>query len=579
MAPETATRMAQRFSEETLKWMIETAKEGGNLEIVENAKEALSVKKAKNAKNLAQKKVILPDPDSEIQKQLGLKERLALVGLIDEGIRKGSSEAPIVADLFKDLWNLVGETVAGAKIDRFKPKTFQNGFKVFEVNTETGENLGRLNMLYLRKPIPCYYLVYVEVSPPFRRKGLGNQVLKHFREFLSRKSAIGILDNIIPTEDPTCGIYFKQGWKPIKAIIGENVPDTCENYMIYIPPKLQGKNLRNSVLKLVHHLKRKRTAIDMRDNEEMVKQTIAEFKALYSALLAYFNKELCKGESNSLMRFMFTRFVTKLVAFRRRIGDLIGYTGGDSLGQIVLAPEIAALPVQSYAPFELSVGSPFGVNGNSRLWRSLPWELKDNPASAIELLPNYPRPSFMAWLQSQKKDLGDTLTIGDLMDLGFDPTRLKEITISGETLIVERIQARLLPDLEKRQELLEQITLKMVGIKARNALVKTNPPLLAIQDQGNGYILRRKLPGIHWEEAVEQLQSSSHLKAMNASIGIDRVITATVKEAIAIAVEKLGLSKESLSEQFACFVPWNLQNNTPEIMIDSTTWIESVWLA
>ena len=510
--------------------------------------------------------------------QLNLNGRLGLISLIDEGMRQGFSNFPVITDFYKGLWNLVEKTAAGAKIDHLNPGNFQNGFRVIEINSKIGENIGRLNMLYLKKPIPCYYLVYVEVSPPFRRKGFGNQVLKHFREFLSRKSAIGILDNIIPTEDPTCGIYLKQGWKSISAVIRGAVPDTCENYMIYVPPKLQGRNLRNSVLKLVHHLKRKRTAIDMRDNEEMVKQTITEFKALYSALLTYFDKELCKGESNSLMRFMFTRFVTKLVAFRRRIKDLIGYTGGDSLEQLSLAPKIATLPIQSYTPFDLAA-NPFMINGNRQLWHSLPEELKDSPAIAIESLPNYQRPTFMAWLQSRKKDLRDTLTIGDLMDLSFDPTRLKEININDENYIFERVQFRQLPDIEKTKKLLENLALELVGAKAKNAQLKVNPPLLAIQDQGNGYILRRKVPGIHWEEAVEQLQTVPHLKAINASIRIDRVITATVKEAMAIAVEKLGLSKESLSEQFACFVPWNLQNNTPKIMIDSTTWLESVWLA
>jgi len=529
-------------------------------------------------KEPTQEEAVLPDPNSDVQRGLSLMEKFSLIKLINEGT-KNLSEAPIVADLFENLWGLVGETVAGAKINRLKPKKSNNGFQVIEINAETGENLGRLNMLYMRKPIPCYYLVYVEVSSPFRRKGLGNQVLKHFREFLSNKSAIGILDNIIPTDDPTCDIYLKQGWKPIEAVIRGAVPNTCENYMIYVPPKLQGKNLKHSVLRLVHHLKRKRTAIDMRDNEEMVKQTIAEFKDIYSALLSYFEDEISKEVFSPLMRFMFTRFITKFVAFRRRIGDLIGYTGGDSLEQIVLAPEIAALPVQSYAPFDLAA-NPFMVNGNRQLWRSLPRELKDNPASAIELLPNYPRPSFMAWLQSQKKDLRDMLTIGDLMDLGFDPTRLKEITVSGETFIVERIQARLLPDLEKRQKLLEQITLKMAGVKARNALVKTNPPLLAVEDRGNAYVIRRKLSGIHWEEAVEQLQSSSHLNAMNASTGIDRVITATVREAMEIASKQLDPEGNHSLDQLACFVPWNLQSNMPKTMVDSTTtWLESVWLA
>lgn len=114
------------------------------------------------------------------KKSLGLNERLGLIGLIDEGMRAGSSKTPLIASLFNNLWDLVSETVSGSKIDRLKPEESRNGFRVIEINAESGENLGRLNMMYLKKPIPCYYLTYVEVAEPFRRKGLGNRILEIF---------------------------------------------------------------------------------------------------------------------------------------------------------------------------------------------------------------------------------------------------------------------------------------------------------------------------------------------------------------------------------------------------------------
>ena len=193
----------------------------------------------------------------------------------------GSAGCPIIADLFNDLWDLVNATVSGSKINSLKPEESSNGFRVFEINAETGENLGSLNMLYLKKPIPCYYLVYVEVAAPFRRKGLGNRILEHFREILDKKSAVGILDNIIPEDDPSYSIYFKQGWEPVEAIIGGGIVDSGDNYMLYLPPSFQGKDLSGSILKLVYHLKRKRAEIDMRDNQVMVHRTIAEFKGLH----------------------------------------------------------------------------------------------------------------------------------------------------------------------------------------------------------------------------------------------------------------------------------------------------------
>jgi len=513
------------------------------------------------------------------QKKLSLNERLSLIGLIDEGMRSGSSKAPVVADLFNDLWDLVSATVSGSKIDRLKPEDTKNGFQVFEINAETGENIGRLNMLYLRKPIPCYYLVYVEIASPFRRNDQGNRILRHFRDFLTKKSAMGILDNIIPKEEPTYDIYLKQGWKPIEAIIGDIISDANDNYMIYVSPGLKGKHLREHLLKLLYHLKRKRTTIDMRDNEVMVQRTIAEFKDLYAALLTYFDNEIQRGEEPPVMLFMFTRFVTKLIAFRLRIGDLLGYTGGQSMEQIVLDHEIAALPIQSYAPRQLVSKSSFVVGDEGLIFR-LPKALKEHPAGFIESLSNYRRPSLVAWMMERGITSNDTLTIGDLMDLGFDPTRLKEITIGGEEFIFERVQARTLPELRKRKELLERIASEMQGIKVKNAWLKANPPLVAIRDRGNAYVLRRKVSGIHWEEAVEQLQSSQALKNVNASLKLDRIILETVRKADEMIVDQLGLGKETLLDQLACFVSWNLRINQPKLVIDFPgAFLESVWMA
>lgn len=509
---------------------------------------------------------------------LALNERLALIGLIDEGMRLGSSDSPMAADLFNDLWDLVNATVSGSKIRRLKPEDSQNGFRVLEINAETGENLGRLNMLYLKKPIPCYYLVYVEVAPLFRKRGLGNQILSHFRDFLIQKSTVGILDNIIPQEDPTNDIYRKHCWEPIEEVTGRAVSEG-DNYMIYVPPALAQKDLKEPVLKLLYHLRRKRAAIDMRDNEVMVQRTIAEFKDLYSALLTYFEAEIAGHRPSAFMRFMFTRFVTKLIAFGRRIGELLGYTGGESLEQVALDPAIASLPVQSYAPLELTAG-PFTTAGDNDLWLRLPEELRERPARTIESLPNYRRPSFLAWLNERGMTVTDPLTIGDLMDLGFDPTRLKEMRLDGETFIFERIQSRQLPDLEKRRSILERIASQMPGARARNARILVNPPLLTIRDRGNAYVLRRKVEGIHWEEAVEQLQSAPHLKALNASLKSDRLILGTVRMAEDMISRQLGPEGENLFETLACFVSWNFDSNQPKFIVDlSGLSLESLWMA
>lgn len=509
---------------------------------------------------------------------LSLGDRLGLIGLIEEGTRVRSAKAPIVSDLFSNLWELVAATAKGARIDHYKPEDTGGGFKVFEITAETGESLGRLNMVYLKKPLPCYYLVYVEVTQPFRRRGLGSLILEYFREFLMGKAALGLLDNIIPTDDPTYTIYSKRAWLPVEEVVGESPAGNGGKYMIYIPPRFQGRDIRAAVIKLLHHLKRKRPVIDMRDNEVMVRQTIEEFKDLYAALLTYFRDELKQNNQTSMMRFMFTRYVTKLVAFRRRITELMGFTGGESLEQIVLAPRVLNLPIQSYAPRELA--GPSSVVLGRETAAKLPNEFIQDPARAIEALSNYQRPGLKSWLAAKDYGPDHCLTVGDLLDLGFDPTRLKEIVIDGRHHIFERMQARRVPELKEKAALLQTASRVLIQVKAKNAGIKTNPPLAIMENRGSAYVLRPKVAGIHWEEAVEQLRTSPDLKSLNQAMNLDRVVSATVKMAYRAAAERIGQDEEALPNLLACFVSWDMDSNRPKVVADvSGAWVETVWLA
>ncbi len=519
------------------------------------------------------------DRSTQRSADLSLHEKLALIGLIEEGMKDGSSECPAMADLFDNLWDLVNRTVSGSRIDRLSPEVSRNGFRVIEINAESGENLGMLNMLYLNKPIPCYYLVYVEVAPPFRKRGLGNRIIEHFRAFLAEKGAIGILDNIIPPEDPTYTIYLKQAWEPIESLTGSNPGHVGDGYMIYVPPRLQNRNLSESIIKLLHHLKRRRASIEMRDNEIMVRRTITEFKELYDALLVYFKDAIEKKEAPPIMRFMFTRFVTKLISFRRRIGDLLGYTGGESIEQITLAPEVAGLPMKSYAPREITHGEVL-VSGDLEIWARLPKELREAPARVIERLPNYRRPSLLNWLKTSWRDTDYRLTIGDLMDLGFDPTRLKEITIDGKNFIFERMQARQTQEVEKKRFILERLAPSMTGQRAGSTPVKVNPPLLTIRDRGNAYVLRHKVAGIHWEEALEQIQTVPGLRSVNRTLSIDRIITVSVQRAQDLLGSMIADAESLGPDAFAYFVSWDIEKNRPGLIVDfQASYLESIWIA
>ena len=315
----------------------------------------------------------------------------------------------------------------------------------------------------------------------------------------------------------------------------------------------------------------------MRDNEVMVRQTIQEFKELYGALLAYFHDNLQAGDYTPMLRFMFTRFVTKLVAFRRRIGELLGYTGGESMEQITLTPETAAIPITSYAPGELSGEHQFyRWNGEIPLSN----KFVKNPRKAIEGLPNYKRPSLTAWLRDNGRENDEDLTLGDLMDLGFDPTRLKEINIDGHDYIFERIQARQLAEMEKKKELLSQLKTRMAGTRIRGANLNINPPQLAIVNRSSAYVLRPKVGGVHWEEAVEQVHTDPVLKVMNTSMKFDRIITATVRRAMETASEKLGMSPGEFRDLMTCFVSWDIESNRPLVVADpSGAFFETIWLA
>ena len=440
--------------------------------------------------------------------------------------------------------------------------------------------LGRLNLLYLNKPIACYYLVYVEVAPPFRKQGLGHRIIQAFTDFLAAKTALGLLDNIIPETDPTYDIYQKHGWRPLQGMLDTANGDA--KYMVHVPPALaerhdrRRQDIREPIRRLVHHLHRKRAAIEMRDNEQMVRQTIAEFQDLYAALLTYFAADLDACRHTTLMRFMFTRYVTKLIGFRRRIGELLGYTGGESMEQIALAPEIAALPIQTYAPLGRGREPVFTDDGS--LGVVLPPAFSKSPARTIEALPNYRRPSFMAWSRATGKPPDTLLTIGDLLDLGFDPTRLKELTLPEGDFIFERIQTRQIPDLETTRGLLK--ALESARVSAGASALRINPPILAIRDRGNAYVLRRRIPAIHWEEAIEQARIDPSLKALSAEINIERLINNAGREALAAAAGRLNRTEPDLRSLLTVFVAWDLEGNRPNLVMDFTkTFLESVWLA
>jgi hypothetical protein len=103
---------------------------------------------------------------------------------------------------------------------------------------------------------------------------------------------------------------------------------------------------------------------------------------------------------------------------------------------------------------------------------------------------------------------------------------------------------------------------------------------LVIRDRGNGYVLRRKVEGIHWGEAVEQLQTCSALKSLNASMKLDKLVVATVRKAQDWLKARATKEEENLLDNFTYFVSWNIDSNQPQLVVDYTgTFLDSIWIA
>jgi GNAT superfamily N-acetyltransferase len=473
----------------------------------------------------------------------------------------------------------VNATASGSRIDRLKPEEMSNGFRTFEINAETGENLGRLNMLYLKRTIPCYYLVYVEVMPAFRGLGLGTRIVTAFKEFLVAKKAVGLLDNIVPPDDPTYTIYTNLGWRPLAEAIGNGGNEDWSNYMVLVPDTIQSQDIKNDLTRVLFSLKKSRPIIEMHDNEDMVKRTIMEFQNVYESLLKIFHEDLQSGAPNTLMNFMFTRLTTRLLGFHRRIVSLIGYTGGESLEQISFTDEIKRLPLQPYSLWRFDKEDG-GMWGNEEILRSLPRELKEDPSIYIENLPFYRRPYLDNWIKRTGRYPSQNLSITDLLDFRFDPTRLREFRHNGVKYIFERVSPLFFNDLLRKRAFLRKVEKSEADFHCRGTIIRVKSIVLVVRDRGNVYALRRQVEGVHSQEALDQLKTVPHLKTLNDAIGIDRCIQAVMKDTRDSLRKKFHARFKREIEELAYFIPWDIERNSPEIRVDiSKISLDTVWLA
>ena len=510
--------------------------------------------------------------------QVGLKDVLAVFDMA-VGEEPGISDFSTLDEVFEELRALIDKTVRGTKIKRFTPREGTRLFHTFEIHSDGGEVLGYLNTIYFRKPITSYYLVYVEVLPPFRGKGLGAKILSTFGEFVEASRTVGLLDNIILQEEPTYTLYAKHGWRPIEDFIGPDTIAGDAHYMVYVPESIKVTDLKGKLTKVLFNVKKKRPVIDIRDNYAMVRRTIEEFRDVYAALNQLFEKELQAGTSSPFMCYMLTKFVIKVLGFRRRIATLLGYMGGESPDQISISDQIKDLPILPY-----SIWSP--RESRIETWEEeeaiqhFPERLMKEPTFFIEDLPLYRRPYLFSWIDRKGLDRFLHLNISDLMELGFDPTKLRAFRHQKKDYIFERISPSLLPTIEKLRNLLKNISGHISGIRICHAAILVNPPLAVFLDRGNVYILREKVGGIHSEEALDQLRSSAHLMEMNRAAGIDRALVSAINGVNGWLRKALGPKIGREIEDLTFFVPWDFESNMPKVTVDvSGVFLDTLWIA
>jgi hypothetical protein len=172
------------------------------------------------------------------------------------------------------------------------------------------------------------------------------------------------------------------------------------------------------------------------------------------------------------------------------------------------------------------------------------------------------------------------LQISDLLELGFDPTKLRELLHDGVHYIFERISPGFRPSIEEKIKFLTKITEYFLTNQFSNVTVQVNPPLAVIQDRGNLYILRKKVDGIHLEEALDQLRTSPSLKTVNREVGIDRTIIVTINEINKRLTKVFGSDHQNEIENLAFFVPWDLERNIPKVTVNITgVSLDSLWIA
>ncbi len=235
--------------------------------------------------------------------------------------------------------------------------------------------------------------------------------------------------------------------------------------------------------------------------------------------------------------------------------------------------------IQPYCLWNLEKGHP-GIWGDKEILRTLPDKLKEEPTIFIEGLSIYERPYLKGWMEKNGTCPSQSLKIADLLNLGFDPTRLRQLHHRGMDYVFERVSPHFFHSLVKKKRLLREVKKNVSRMKFQGAILRVNPPLLIFRDRGNVYVLRRKVEGIHSQEAFDQLRTSPHLREMNRAVGIDRAMVRTLHDVRKWLETRFKSRFRRDIEDLAYFVPWDIETNLPRVHVEiSGVSLDRIWIA
>lgn len=91
-------------------------------------------------------------------------------------------------------------------------KDFERKHRLKLVDSEGGL-AGFAELVYFGKPVPAYYLEYMQTNPSHRGKGFGVELIEQVNAFLVSKGKMGVLVDAVEPGTAAHGVYERHGWQ------------------------------------------------------------------------------------------------------------------------------------------------------------------------------------------------------------------------------------------------------------------------------------------------------------------------------------------------------------------------------